>query len=245
MCNHKSAIVMRNGDLLHSCWTDSHEDILEFNGIKDDGKQAFIRVEFSPKDIDGYKDISKYLLQVDQPETPEWWTEDLRNRTFERLKDIVQRELVTEDRQCLIGGPWIVVGAKIHRISHARVLYIFSGKTDVILDSQVGEMSGSSQVGEMSGSSQVGTMSGSSQVGEMRVSSQVGEMRESSQVGEMRESSQVGEMRESSQVGEMRESSQVGKMRESSQVGKMRESSQVGEMWGSSQVKEDLREKKS
>ena len=29
MCQFKSAIVLRNGDILHSQWTDSHEDLTE------------------------------------------------------------------------------------------------------------------------------------------------------------------------------------------------------------------------
>ncbi len=157
MCKYKSAIVLKNGDILHSNWTDSHEELIDFYELDDTrNREGFVRVEFAPESIDDYKDIDKYLLKVDEGNVPDWWSEDFANHITSQMKDIVARTIITKDRKCLIGGPWIVAGAKIDLIRSARVVYLFS--------SQVGEMRGSSQVGEMWGSSQVGKMRESSQI---------------------------------------------------------------------------------
>ena len=47
MCNFLSAIVMKSGDLICDPeHTDSHEDLLESNGIQDNGMGGFVLVEF-------------------------------------------------------------------------------------------------------------------------------------------------------------------------------------------------------
>ncbi len=239
MCKFKSAIVLRNGDILHNDFTDSHEDLIELFGLVDNGKENFVRIEYSTnsKRLDK---IENYSLVVDEKSTPAWF-EEIREPVAEQMKTIVLNMIISENLKIIVGRSVILTGnAIVNKIRHC-IIHEMRGSSQVGTmreSSQVGTMLESSQVGEMWGSSQVGEMRESSQVGKMWGSSQVGEMLESSQVGTMWESSQVGKMWGSSQVGEMWGSSQVGEMRESSQVGKMWGSSQVGEMWGSSQVGE-------
>jgi hypothetical protein len=227
MCKFKSAIVLRNGDILHNDFTDSHEDLIELFGFVDNGKENFVRIEYSTNG-ERLDKIENYSLVVDEKSTPAWF-EEIRESVAEQMKTIVSNMIISENVKIIIGRAVILTGNVIvNKIRHCIIH----------------EMWGSSQVGLMRESSRVGSMRESSQVGSMWESSQVGSMRESSQVGEMRESSQVGSMWGSSQVGEMRESSRVGEMRGSSQVGEMRGSSQVGKMLESSQVKTDKRVKK-
>ena len=236
MCKFKSAIVLRNGDILHNDFTDSHEDLIELFGLVDNGKENFVRIEFS---TDGKRldKIENYSLIVDEKSTPAWF-EEIRESATGQMKTIVSNMIISENQKIIAGRAVILTGnAVVNKIRHCIIHEMWES-------SRVGEMWKSSQVGTMRGSSQVGTMLESSQVGEMWGSSQVGEMRESSQVGKMWGSSQVGEMWGSSRVGKMWGSSQVGTMWGSSQVGEMRGSSQVGEMLESSQVKTDYRIKK-
>jgi hypothetical protein len=226
MCQWKSAIVTRQGELLHHWNVDSHENLVSLFDLKDKN-DYFVRVEFTPTD-NKYADVTAYVLRVDEQSTPAWF-EDFRESVTEKLRGIISKAIITGDRRIIVEGEWILAGeAKLERLCGGRVI----------------RMLGSSQVGKMLGSSQVGKMLGSSQVGKMLGSSQVGEMLGSSQVGEMLDSSRVGEMLGSSQVGEMLDSSRVGEMLDSSRVGEMLGSSQVGKMLGSSRITLDKRVKK-
>ena len=237
MCQFKSALVLKNGDVIHSDWTDSHEDLIDMLELPDKGHGAFVRIEFVPQE-NKYANPKSYILKVDQPDTPEWWTTALAERTTDYMREIIKRMIIRTEKKCLVGGSYILDGAKIGRCIHANMIVMLGS-------SNVGVMWGSSKVGVMRGSSKVGVMWGSSKVGEMWGSSKVGVMWESSKVGVMWGSSKVGVMWESSKVGVMRGSSKVGVMWGSSNVGVMRGSSKVGVMRGSSKVGEDNREKKA
>ncbi len=221
MCQFKSAIVTANGDLLHNPWTDSHEDLVRIFKLNDtatpSGEPRFARVEFKPESPDDLDKPSAYLLSIDERRTPEWFTDELKTKTSDRLRIIIAGMIVSGEADLLCGGAYILAaGAKVATVKNAYVHVMMKG-------------------------SKVGEMRGSSKVGEMWESSNVGEMRESSKVGEMRGSSNVGVMWGSSKVGVMWESSNVGVMRESSNVGVMRGSSKVGVMRGSSKVENDNR----
>jgi len=213
MCEFLSAIVLKNGDVLYNPYTDHHEDLISLHNLRDKRGDEFARVEFKPDDALQLAEPDKYKLTIDQERTPDWFSGDMQTKVADKLRGIVSRMIVRDEKICLIGGCHILAdGAKLQFIKAARVIVMLG-------TSRVGEMRESSNVGEMRESSKVGVMLESSNVGEMRESSKVGVMLESSNVGEMRESSNVGVMLESSNVGEMLESSKVGAMRESSNVG--------------------------
>ena len=156
MCRYKSAIVLRNGDLVHSDATDSHTDLLDMAGISDTSMSPnFVRVEFTSNYL---ADIDTYKLRMDQDWLPDWWTPEAAEDATRKLRRICERAIVAEARKCLVGGAWVLRdGANVERIVSARVI----------------EMWDSSRVGTMWDSSQVGTMWDSSQVGTMRDSSRV------------------------------------------------------------------------
>jgi hypothetical protein len=251
MCNFKSAIITKSGDILHNPFTDSHEDLVKLFHLNDTacrGESRFVRVEYSPKSIADYGDVDKYVLKVDEERTPKWFDKNLSDRAKSSLRLIVEGMIISGPCEILCGGAYILTTkARVEVVKNClvHVMLESSNVGEMRESSNVGEMRGSSKVGEMRESSNVGVMRGSSKVGEMWGSSNVGVMWGSSKVGEMRESSNVGEMRESSKVGvmwgssnvgEMRESSNVGVMLESSNVGVMLESSKVGVMWESSKA---------
>ena len=209
MCEFKSALVLQSEEIITSPFTESHEDLIEIGGIKDNGK-AFVRIEFVPTD-NQYANIDKYVLKVDQEDTPDWWTTEVVERVTVRMRDSIRQMIVTEDKAVLVGGQYILQDCSVKKCKSCKIVAMLGS-------SNVGEMLDSSTVGEMLDSSNVGVMLGSSNVGVMRESSTVGVMRESSNVGVMRESSTVGEMLGSSNVGTMRDSSTVGEMLDSSNV---------------------------
>jgi hypothetical protein len=201
MCKFYSAIVMRNGDILHNENLTSHEDIISLFNINDSQVNCdkFVRVEFSP-DIDpDLPFIEKYKLNIDENCNPKWF-EKQRDHVTEYLKDFVNKRIITSNQKILTGGLYVVKDCIIDKLMSAQIVYL------------------QGQVKEMRENSQVNLMRENSQVNLMRENSQVKEMRENSQVKEMWENSQVNLMWGNSQVKEMRENSQVNLMRGNSQV---------------------------
>jgi hypothetical protein len=249
MCKFYSAIVMKNGDLLHNENLKSHEDIIRLFNINDSQVNCdkFVRVEFTPENDFDFADIEKYKLNIDESSTPKWF-EKHREYIISRLKEIVSKRIITSDQKILTGGLYVVKNCKIYKLICAQVIYMQATQVNVMRgnsqvnvmreNSQVNEMWENSQVNVMRENSQVNVMWENSQVNEMRENSQVNVMRGNSQVNVMRGNSQVNVMRENSQVNEMWENSQVNEMRENSQVNEMRGNSQVNEMWENSQVNE-------
>ena len=235
MCKFYSAIVLRNGDILHNENLMSHEDIIRLFNINDTQANCdkFVRVEFTPDNESDFPNIEKYKLNVDEESIPKWF-EKQREYVTERLKEFVTKRIITSDQKILTGGLYVVKDCIIDKLISAQVIY---------LQGQVNEMRENSQVNVMRGNSQVNEMWENSQVNEMWENSQVNMMRENSQVNEMWGNSQVNEMWENSQVNEMRENSQVNEMWGNSQVNEMRENSQVNEMRGNSQVNKNYSSK--
>ena len=184
MCKFYSAIVMRNGDLLHNEKLTSHEDIIRLFNIKDTqiNCDKFVRVEFTPDESKDLPNIEKYKLNVDEESCTEWF-EEYRDQITERLKEYVSKRIIKSDQKILTGGLYVVTNCKIDKIISAQVIYMQSA--------QVNQMWGNSQVNQMRENSQVNQMRGNSQVNVMWGNSQVNEMRENSRVMEMWENSQV------------------------------------------------------
>ena len=180
MCKFLSAIVMRSGDILcDPINTDSHEDLLQAHNIRDTDIQSgrFARVEFTPpEDLTTIMDLSTWTLRVDEDSTPDWFD---AVRVREDLSSRIQRMLITDHREFLLGGCWILAG---------------EGKVDTVKNTRIVSMHDTSQVRGMYGNSQVVSMYDTSQVGSMDDNSQVVSMYDTSQVGRMDDTSQVGWM---------------------------------------------------
>jgi len=77
MCNFFSAIVTKD-KVLWDSMIDSHTELLEKLGIKDDSKDPnFVRVELSPPDYieKTFKDLSLWKFKTDQDLIPDWYDE--------------------------------------------------------------------------------------------------------------------------------------------------------------------------
>jgi hypothetical protein len=204
MCKFYSAIVLRNGDLLHNENLTSHEDIIRLFNINDSQVNCdkFVRVEFTPDKNSDFPIIEKYKLRVDESSVPDWF-ESYKEYITQRLKEFVGKRIILSDQKILTGGLYVVKDCIIDTIIAAQVVYMQA--------STVNEMRGNSTVNEMRGNSTVNEMRDNSTVTEMRGNSTVNVMRGNSTVNEMWENSTVNEMRGNSTVNEMRDNSIVKK----------------------------------
>src|SRR3989304_242209 len=169
MCKFYSAIVMRNGDLLHNENLTSHEDLIDLFGIKDSLGccDKFVRVEFSPENECYLPYITKYKLMVDESQTPDWF-EKYRELISQNLTTIVNRRIITGSHKILTGGLYIVKDAQIDLLTQAVVIYIQNSSVNKMREnSSVNKMRENSSVNKMLENSSVNEMWGNSSVNEM------------------------------------------------------------------------------
>ena len=94
--------------------TDEHSLVAAvFNlndGVVSHFAQNLAKGEFiPPKDTKVWSDLSKWMLVVDEPETPGWFRPEKAREYMERL---VRAMFITNERHWLVGGCWIFDGAK-------------------------------------------------------------------------------------------------------------------------------------
>ena len=108
MCQLKSCLVIK--DRVYCPDYDSHQDMLDKLGIKDDylgASKTFVRVELAPPD--GVKSLieplDRWTLKVDQDVTPEWWDEKADRQRVEEAVEAWRREHVfTEGEHSISAG---------------------------------------------------------------------------------------------------------------------------------------------
>ena len=76
MCQFKSAIVTKNGRVLHKPGIDSHTDILTAFGLSaaDDDGESLVPIEVYPDDWADIGNPDKYQLHIDCDIVPRWFT---------------------------------------------------------------------------------------------------------------------------------------------------------------------------
>jgi hypothetical protein len=77
MCKAFSCVIGRDKTVTWKFGTDSHEDLIEIAGYKDDTidpeKIEFCRIEISPKN-GSYLEPDEWVFKIDMDVTPAWWT---------------------------------------------------------------------------------------------------------------------------------------------------------------------------
>ena len=97
MCQLKSCLVFK--DRVYCPDYDSHQDMLDKLGIKDDylgASKTFVRVELAPPDgVESLMEpLDKWTLKVDQDVTPEWWDAEADRQRVEEAVEAWRREHV-------------------------------------------------------------------------------------------------------------------------------------------------------
>jgi len=142
MCKTFSAIYTQQRELVFQpAYTDSHKDLIASRGFSDNGRGAFVRLEYYP--VNGnFADLNTYELSVDERAIPEWFTTAERSHVEHTLRDRIRAMFVDTKRPCLLGGCWILNdGANVERCVGGRITCMFGS-------SQVGEMRDSSRAGK-------------------------------------------------------------------------------------------------
>ena len=155
MCETFSGVIKRDEEILMSDYTDSHEYIILANGLKESsmvmqGKNGWARFEYKG---DNPCDIKTYKLTIDKNTTPDWLTDEVKERLEKRLKVIIKKKILTKGKiPILLGGKWILGGTvNIEKAVNANIISM-NGKANV------GELRGNSQVGALWGNSRVGVL---------------------------------------------------------------------------------------
>jgi hypothetical protein len=119
VCNFLSAIVSRKGEVYCSPLLDSHNDIIDYFGLRDGNAPQFTPVEFTPKD---WFDPETWTFKFDA-ERPDWADDEWIESATTELRRRVEAMIVTEDRMVLVGGAWIIgPNARIGRTFGCRIL---------------------------------------------------------------------------------------------------------------------------
>ena len=118
MCQLKSCLVLK--DRVYCPDYDSHQDMLDKLGIKDDylgASKTFVRVELTPPD--GMRSLmeplDRWTLKVDQDVTPEWWDEKADRQRVEEAVEAWRGEHVFTE------GEHIVKAGEVYAFGSATV----------------------------------------------------------------------------------------------------------------------------
>ena len=118
MCQLKSCLVLK--DRVYCPDYDSHQDMLDKMGIKDDylgASKTFVRVELIPPDgVQSLMEpLDRWTLKMDQDVTPEWWDAEADRQRVEEAVEEWRREHVFAD------GEHIVKAGEVYALGSATV----------------------------------------------------------------------------------------------------------------------------
>jgi len=133
MCKFYSAVVTKNGDLLHNQNLMSHEDIIDLFNLNDSNSNCdnFVRVEFSTEDFEDSVNIEKYKLIVDEKSIPDWF-EKHREYITSRLKDFVSKRIILTNQKILTDGLYIVgKDVIINKLINGTIVNLFGTVQEV------------------------------------------------------------------------------------------------------------------
>ena len=133
MCQLKSCLVLK--DRVYCPDYDSHEDMLDKLGIKDDylgASKTFVRVELTPPD--GMRSLmeplDRWTLSVDQDITPEWWDVEADRQRVEEAVEAWRREHVFAEGEHVVkdGEVYAFGSAIVEAFGSAKVIAFGSAK---------------------------------------------------------------------------------------------------------------------
>ncbi len=109
MCDFLSALVMPSGDVRCEPMLDHHSHLVRYFGIRDDQQnlvvQRFAKVELLPNGH--WLDPAKWKFNLDEQSEPDWWR-GVADKAESRLRDIAAELIITDKRDIVVGGAWII-----------------------------------------------------------------------------------------------------------------------------------------
>ena len=134
MCRLKSCLVLK--DRVFCPDYDSHQQMLEELGIKDDylgASKTFVRVELTPPNGNTrslIEPLDRWVLKVDQDITPEWWDKKADRQRVEEAIETWRREHVFTE------GKHIVKTGMVYAYNDAEV-HVYNDATVAAYDSTI------------------------------------------------------------------------------------------------------------
>ena len=118
MCQLKSCLVLK--DRVYCPDYDSHQDMMDKLGIKDDylgASKTFVRVELTPPDgVQSLMEpLDRWTITVDQDVTPEWWDAEADRQRVEEAVEAWRKEHVFAE------GKHSVKAGKVYACDSATV----------------------------------------------------------------------------------------------------------------------------
>jgi hypothetical protein len=149
MCHFLSALVVRNGDVLHHPMLDSHSDLVRYFKLPDTSAYIshFAKVELRPKD---WMDAATWEWVVDEPTRPAW-LDDVESAAEAKLRAMASRMILREGEHMgpVVDGCWIVGGTAILRdVRAGRIVRVWDS-------AQIHNVWGSAQIHNVLGSAQL------------------------------------------------------------------------------------------
>jgi len=242
MCEFISAILTKDNRLFCDPeHTDSHEDLIDVAGLADDtadpARMTFARVGYVP---DPNKDLTKkssWELYIDQLIVPTWLTDKRRSLLRDRMWSIAKKVVVTDHRDLLLGGCYIIAGsASVRRIKNSRIYAVYeSAKIDYVCESAI--------IVNVHGSAEIGSVSGSAGIVRVFDSAKIGSVYDSAKIGCVSGSAKIGNVHDSAKIGSVYESARIGYVSGSAKIGNVHDSAVIGNVYGSAKIENDTREK--
>ena len=115
MCNYFSCIIDRKGQVYWLKKSNSHEDIIHINKLKDNKieDRNFVRIEIVPKDE---KEVTRnkkdWIFKVDEVKTlPKWYTKNKKQNEklcWEEWKKSVKEQIVINDEKRIVKNTYVI-----------------------------------------------------------------------------------------------------------------------------------------
>ena len=128
MCKFKSFILLKNGDILHNDFMQSHEDLITLFNINDNSNLScrnFVRCEFVPQpDSKGnfhYDKPNTYELIIDEKHCPDW-VDDIKEQTIERMQNIIKGYIINNAK--LLAGQFAIITGIVDKTVDSAIVYI-------------------------------------------------------------------------------------------------------------------------
>ena len=150
MCQLKSCLVLK--DSVYCPDYDSHQDMLDKLGIKDDylgASKTFVRVELTPPDgrRSMMEPLDRWTLNVDQDITPEWWDSEAYRQRVEEAVEAWRREHVfAEGEHSISAGIVYALGSATVTAYNSATVEAYGSATVTAFDSATVEAYNSATV---------------------------------------------------------------------------------------------------
>jgi len=235
MENFYLVLVKKDGEIIHNTFAISHDDLIDKYIIPNDIPYTdFFRALFRPKDELSLTNVDEYKLLIQETFIPEWFDDEFRNNTIDKLINIIKSMIITTHKNLLLNeGVILSKTAKIDRVMNCIVyaMYDSSNIKSLCCNSQVLLISDESIIDKTEDNSRIEEMYGNALVNEMYGYSKIMKMHGNTKVMKMYNNSRIAVLRGFSKINEMRDNSETDRMKHMSKVMEMHNSSVIEEMW--------------